>query len=222
VSLDDESVRLAIYQAFAASGRAPALRDLAACMGAAEQDVRTVLARLATARHVVLDETGGIVLAHPFSSIPMGFSVMGRATLWWGGCAWDSFALPHLLRDEPEVLVATTCPACDAALAWNVSRNAAPTGNAIAHFLVPVVRMWDDIIHTCRNQRLFCSIDCVERWLSRTSSARGDVLDLATLWRLAQNWYDGRLDRGYRRREPREAKDYFRGVGLSGDFWGLG
>ena len=30
---------------------------------------------------------------------------MGRETLWWGRCAWDAFALPHLLPDEPGVLV---------------------------------------------------------------------------------------------------------------------
>lgn len=36
-------------------------------------------------------------MAHPFTAVPLGFSVMGQDTLWWGGCAWDSFAIPHLL-----------------------------------------------------------------------------------------------------------------------------
>ena len=42
-----------------------------------------------------------------------------------------------------------------------------------------------------------------------------------TLWRLAQGWYAGRLDRGYTRREPAEAAAYFAEVGLKGPFWGL-
>ncbi len=46
-------------------------------------------------------------------------------------------------------------------------------------------------------------------------------MDLATLWRFAAHWYDGRLEAGYRRREPGEAADYFRSVGLHGAFWGL-
>jgi hypothetical protein len=46
-------------------------------------------------------------------------------------------------------------------------------------------------------------------------------MDLPTLWRLAAGWYAGRLERGYVRREPSAAADYLRGVGLSGDFWGL-
>ena len=65
------------------------------------------------------------------------------------------------------------------------------------------------------------SAGCVDDWLRATGSARGYVMDLATLWRLAAHWYDGRLERGYVRRDPVEAKEYLRGVGLSGPFWGL-
>jgi len=46
-------------------------------------------------------------------------------------------------------------------------------------------------------------------------------MDLATLWRLARGWYEGRLDRDYQRREPSQAREYFRAAGLSGPFWGL-
>ena len=46
-------------------------------------------------------------------------------------------------------------------------------------------------------------------------------MDLSTLWRFASDWYTGRLDRGYTRREPAQAADYMRGVGISGAFWGL-
>ena len=160
-------------------------------------------------------------MAHPFSAVPLGFAVMGRHTLWWGGCAWDSFALPHLLTDEPDVLVATRCPGCDRALSWVVGRTAPPPGDEGAHFLVPVAHMWDDVVHTCNNQRLFCSPACVDDWLTRTSNTRGYVMDLATLWRLAEHWYDGRLERGYVRREPAAAADYLRSVGLVGEFWGV-
>ena len=46
-------------------------------------------------------------------------------------------------------------------------------------------------------------------------------MDLATLWRLARGSYAGRLDRGYRRRDPEQAGEYFASVGLRGPFWGL-
>jgi hypothetical protein len=160
-------------------------------------------------------------MAHPFSSVPLGFSVMGRRTLWWGGCAWDSFAIPQLIPDDPEVLVATQCPGCGKPLAWVVNREAPPVGDEVAHFLVPMARCWDEVVHACRNQRLFCAVGCVERWLATTGHEPGYVMDLATLWRLASRWYEGRLEAGYERREPSLAREYFREVGLAGPFWGL-
>lgn len=138
-----------------------------------------------------------------------------------GGCAWDSFALPHLLPDQGEVLVATRCPACSRPHAWNVGTERPPDGGQVAHFLVPVQRMWNDVVHTCRHQRIFCSEDCVENWIQSTRSKRGYVMDLSTLWQFAAHWYEDRMDRCYVRREPAEAAAYLRSVGLSGPFWGL-
>ena len=83
-----------------------------------------------------------------------------------------------------------------------------------------MARVWDDVIHACEHQRIFCSEACVEDWLAAEQLPGGDVFDLPTLWRLASEWYAGRLERGYRRREPAAAAEYFRGAGLSGEFWG--
>jgi Alkylmercury lyase len=221
MAIDDEDVRLAVYRNLATTGTCPDPGALAESLDTGESDVRNSLRRLAVARHLVLDDDGRVVLAHPFATIPLGFSVMGSSTLWWGGCAWDAFAIPHLVASESDVLVATRCPACDTAHAWVVNRDAPPGGTQVAHFLMPVARMWDDVVHTCAHQRLFCSEACVGAWLARTSNEAGYVMDLATLWRLARGWYEGRLDPGYRRREPGEAATYFRGVGLNGAFWGL-
>ncbi|HKE73455.1 MAG TPA: organomercurial lyase [Acidimicrobiales bacterium] len=221
VPADDEDVRLAVYRGFAATGRAPAVAEVAERVGASPDEVRAALRRLHEARHVVLGAGGDIVMAHPFSAVPLGFSVMGARTLWWGGCAWDSFALPHLVPGEPEVLVATRCPACGAPHALVVGREAPPAGGQVAHFPVPAGHMWDDVVATCGSQQLFCDEGCVRAWLDREGRARGDVLDLATLWRLARGWYAGRLERGYTRRDPVTAAAYFREVGLRGAFWGL-
>jgi hypothetical protein len=215
----DEDVRVALYRGFAQTGGCPDAADLAAATGV--DDVAGALTRLAAARHLSLDAGGDVVMAHPFTTRNLGFSVMGRSTLWWGGCAWDSFALPHLLPDEPEVLVATRCPGCGSPHALVVRRDAPPEGDQVAHFLVPMAHVWDDVEHTCRHQRLFCGDGCIDDWLADTGQARGYVMDLATLWRLAEHWYEGRLDHGYVRREPSEATAYFRDVGLDGPFWGL-
>ena len=216
-----EALRLTIYHSFADDGRAPGPDALALQLGAPPSVIGAGLQELARQRHVVLDPQGRIVMAHPFAAIPLGFAVMGTTTLWWGGCAWDSFALPHLLPANAPVLVATRCPACSHPLAWNVGTDTPPPGDQVAHFLVPAAHIWDDVVHTCTHQRLFCSTTCVDAWLAVTGNPRGYVMDLATLWRLAQGWYAGRLDRGYVRRDPAQATDYFRRVGLAGPFWGL-
>lgn len=219
--VDLEDLRVAVYRSFAATARPPEIATLAERFGTGETAVVGGLVELARARHLVLDSDDRIVMAHPFAAIPLGFSVMGTSTLWWGGCAWDSFALPHLLPEQSPLLVATSCPACGQAHAWNVGVDAPPAGQQVAHFLVPVAHMWDDIVHTCRHQSVFCSSKCVDDWLERSGHERGHLMDLATLWRLSMHWYSGRLDHGYTRREPSESSAYLRQVGLSGDFWGL-
>ncbi len=216
-----EQLRLAVYNAFADNGAASSNTDLATKLNCDISEVELGLTQLAEQRHLVIDDQFRILMAHPFSSVPLGFSVMGRSALWWGGCAWDSFALPHLLENESEVLVATSCPNCKKPLAWNVNTTVAPTGEEVAHFLIPTSNMWDDVVHTCGNQRIFCNEHCVDQWLDKTGNSRGYVMNLEILWKLAAKWYEGRLQEGYRRREPAEAKEYFRSVGLSGPFWGL-
>lgn len=215
-----ERVRLAVYDGFRRTGRPPAYEPLAAAAGVELDAVPEALAALDRSRDLVLRD-GRIVMAHPFTAVPLGFSVMGDRVLWWGGCAWDSFAIPHLVPEERTVLVATTCPGCGAALAWLVDDRRPPDGAEVAHFLTPVAHIWDDVVHSCGHQRLFCCTDCVDQWLARTGRERGYVMDLSTLWALARDWYRGRLEPGYRRREPSEAAEYFRSVGLHGPFWGL-
>jgi hypothetical protein len=216
-----ERVRRAIYDTFARHGHPPNGTQIRDLTGADEARVTEAVVGLAAQRHLALNQSGNVVMAHPFTTLNLGFSVMGERTLWWGGCAWDSFAIPHLVRDEPSVLVATTCPACRRALAWTVTHSAPPEGSEVAHFLVPMDKAWNDVVFTCSNQRLFCSEGCVQAWLARTGQERGYVMDLATLWHLASGWYAGRLDSPYQRRDPQSAAGYFRSVGLHGAFWGL-
>jgi alkylmercury lyase-like protein len=215
-----ERVRITIYRGLAETGSLPAYDAVADRLGASRADVDAALGELEAAHHIVVRD-GQIVLAHPFATRSFRFSVMGPSTLWWGGCCWDAFAIPHLVDDSPEVLVATTCPACGTPHAWVVSREEPPAGDQVAHFLTPAARVWDDVVHACSNQQIFCSEDCVTAWLERTGHERGYVMSLATLWRLAAHWYEGRLDSPYERREPVAAAEYFRSAGLHGPFWGL-
>ena len=119
-------------------------------------------------------------MAHPFTTVNLGFSVMGETTLWWGGCAWDSFRMPNLVKDEPSVLVATTCPRLPGSR-WHGRSGAADLQKVpeVAHFLVPMDKAWNNVVYTCSNQRLFCSEHCVQAWLAGAAKPQGYVMDLA-------------------------------------------
>ena len=214
-----KDARFRIYDSFAKNGVAPTLEELAEHTSLGISEIQVILKDLASSRHIVIDEHYRILMAHPFSSIPLGFSVMGSNTLWWGGCAWDSFALPNLLSTE--VVIATTCQNCSKAHSWRVVPDTPPQGQQIAHFLIPTNKMWDDVVYTCGNQRFFCNESCLNLWLEATRNDYGYSMDLQTLWKLSQSWYEGRLNYQYERREPSAALDYFKGVGLTGEFWGI-
>jgi hypothetical protein len=149
--VDTEDLRVAVYDMFR-RGHIPRVATLAEQLSLATDEVTEGLATLAAERHLALGADGEITMAHPFTTVPLGFSVMGNDTLWWGGCAWDSFALPHLLPEQGPMLVASTCPACSTAHAWRVDDQEPPLGEQVAHFLVPARHMWDDVLHTCGNQ----------------------------------------------------------------------
>ncbi|MFF2372157.1 organomercurial lyase [Agromyces sp. NPDC058110] len=221
LSTDAERVRLEVYRTLARDGVLPGNDVLAGRLALAPATFRAALEEVAAARHVILKDGDRIEMAHPFATRSFRFSVMSDETLWWGGCAWDSFAIPNLVPGASPSLVATTCPACETPHAWVVTDAAPPPGSQVAHFLTPMHEIWPDAAHACDHQQIFCSEACVDAWLERTGEPRGYVMSLATLWRLAAKWYEGRLDSPYSRREPAEASDYFRSVGLSGPFWGL-
>ena len=195
-----ERTRLALCTSLARTGLAPSNEELAAAVDATADELAAAMVELADAHHVVMDG-GEVVLAHPFATRSFGFSVMGPDTLWWGGCAWDAFAIPNLVPDAQSVLIATTCPACATPHAWTVTNQGPPAGDQVAHFLVPTARIWPDAAHACAHQRIFCSEPCVDAWLERTGNDRGYLLTLTTLWHLAAHWYDGRLDSPYERRQ---------------------
>ncbi|MCU1367512.1 MAG: Membrane protein [Ilumatobacteraceae bacterium] len=215
-----EEVRLAVYRSLAETGRLPSADHLDEVAGSHARAAASIV-QLAQQRAWALGANGEIELAHPFGTRSFGYSVMSTRTLWWGGCCWDAFAIPHLVPECGPVVIAGLCPSCSRALSWRVDTTGPPTGSERAHFLVPTSRMWDDVIHTCSNQLLFCDDSCIDKWLEATGNHEGYRMDLPTLWRFAANWYSGRLDRGYRRREPAEALSYFQDVGLRGSFWGL-
>jgi len=221
VPTDLNHVRMYVYRQLSERAVAATPAGIAAEFGITPAAARDALRALHDAHLVVLDPGGEqIVMAHPWAAVPLGFVVASSTQKWWGGCAWDSFAIPMLAGES--CLIATHCRGCGEPIALDAGPGewSGPTNSQIvAHLPVPVLRMWDDVVATCDSQRLFCHEGHLADWLARTGTGRGAVLDLDQLWRLATGWYAGRLTAGYRRRTPAEAAEFFASISLTGEFW---
>lgn len=212
-------VRVYVYRTFAGKATVNA-SDVALQFNITEDEALHSLRQLHDRHLIVLDtDRINIVMAHPWATKNLGFVVASSQQKWWGGCAWDSFAIPSLINET--CLVSTHCPACGQAMAIDVNPDRPPdnTSDWVAHFLVPVTEMWNDVVYSCSNQLLFCDRSHVELWLQKSGNAFGTVLDLPTLWTLATEWYKGRLTPEYRRRTADEAAEFFDSIGLKGKFW---
>ena len=76
-----KEIRLYIYKQFGELGTAPGVSQISKRFEISEDQTKVELQKLAEARHIAINDKFEIVMAHPFSSIPLGFSVMGANTL---------------------------------------------------------------------------------------------------------------------------------------------
>jgi len=140
------AVRLAIYQAIAAAGGAPAPADVARAHGCDTGLVEDAYRALADG-HVIVLEPGTVDVrwAPPFSLVPTPFRVRAGRSSWYAPCAWDAFGIPAALDCDVRI---------DAACAWSGDpipcgvEHGRAYGDGVVHLLVPARHFWDDIAHT--------------------------------------------------------------------------
>lgn len=142
----DQKVRGFVYSHFIDLQRPPAISEIAAHLGLSRDRISESLSRLHSGHVLVLESSGEIRMAMPFSAVPTGFRVKANQRSWWANCAWDALGVPVLLKADADIEAA--CPDCSEPIAVQV-RGSIVTGNAeIIHLEVPAAHFWDDIIHT--------------------------------------------------------------------------
>jgi len=101
--------------------------------------------KLAAAGALVLDGDGAIVIANPFSGIETDFVVESGGRSWCANCAWDGLGvLAALGRDGS---LRTSCADCGDVVVVRVEGGCV-RGEAVAHFLLPAGRWYDDLAYT--------------------------------------------------------------------------
>ena len=142
----DTRVRLDIYRTFVDRGSPPSAAETAEALNIATTEAEDCYRRLAEG-HVIVLEPGStdVWMANPLSARPTDFEVTtsdGRR--FFGNCTWDAPGILAMLGADGRV--DTSCPDGDEPLELVVeSDSMRGPADAVAHFVVPAKRWWEDI-----------------------------------------------------------------------------
>ena len=132
-----------LYRRIRDRGTVPVREELRAQLGAGDTEVDGALRFLADAHVLALDESGEVLMAHPFSAVPTPYRVETVAGSYWANCAWDAIAIPILLDTDGRT--PTICPGSGERFELTVTGGHLRPADAVVRFAVPVRNFWDDI-----------------------------------------------------------------------------
>lgn len=140
---EDSSLRVLIYDEIVRTAEAPTVATLARLVSAPLDDIRASLRRMHEGHMLVLQPTGEILMANPFSAVPTPFITEVEGRRWFGNCIWDGLGIIATLHNDGHVL--TSCATSGERMELTV-RGGVLTGEGVVHFALPVRRWWDDIV----------------------------------------------------------------------------
>lgn len=139
----DVELRNATYRRFVELGRAPTAAEIAEALEWREAEVRAGWRRLHDAHALVLDGSGEIRMANPFSGVPTPFSVEAAGKHWYANCAWDAFGIGAALGVDSDI--ETKCADCGEPIKLAVRDGRPDDSDLVFHVLVPAHAWWQDI-----------------------------------------------------------------------------
>ena len=141
--LDDSALRLDIYDEIVRTGEVPSVAALTQNFKVSAEDVRASLHRMHEAHALVLQPSGEVLMANPFSAVPTPFVTETDKGRWFGNCIWDALGILGTLASDGQVR--TSCGCCGDAMTLAVDAGGLQ-GGGIVHFALPARRWWDDIV----------------------------------------------------------------------------
>jgi hypothetical protein len=142
---NDLKVRSLVYDRFMRTGRAPSVAEMASELRADPGDVQNSLRKLAGLRHLVLQPSGEVLMANPFSAVPTAYVVQADERTYWGNCIWDALGIPNMLAADATIHAA--CPDCGEAMELIIRGGRLNPAEGVVHFAVPARKWWEDIVH---------------------------------------------------------------------------
>jgi hypothetical protein len=220
VASADQELRLYVYEQMIERGHPPGKHELARRFEVSADEMVERLRRLERARALLVASDGRIEAVPPFSALPTPHWVETDRGGFWGHTAWQALAVPVVVEADAQVFSRSGGRREPIEL---VIRNGKASANPepIVHVSVPAARWWDDVRYTCASILFFRDSEEIDEWCRRGGFARGAILSLSQCWRLAREWYAGRLEPQWRRLSAAEAQASLGNAGLTGDFWDL-
>ena len=214
------SLHHAIMEFFVEHGFAPEPTTLADQLGAGVGEVEAGLRALEDYHGVVLHPgTSRVWVMHPFSDAPTNFLIRRDDREWWAPCAWCALGAATLLGGDLEIV--TTLGAAGDQVTLGIGDGRLQDTRFFVHFLVPMSRVWDNVIYSCSTMLLFRSESDVDRWCQWRGMTRGDVQPIEVVWEMAKVWYGRHRDPDWRKWSIGEAGEIFARFGLGGETWRL-
>jgi DNA-binding transcriptional MocR family regulator len=141
-------IKLAIYDTFAKTAKAPTVFDIAKQLDLAHDEVQAAFDELHKQR-LLVPEPGDktrIRMAPPFSGVETSFRVTVDKKVYFAPCAWDSLGIPAALQKD--AVVHTSDGHTGEAITLVVRDGAPQVERCVMHIAVPAAQWWNDIIYT--------------------------------------------------------------------------
>lgn len=139
----DLAIRNATYRLFVELGRAPTADEVAAATGEGGTGITAAWRRLHDGHALVLDQSGAIRMANPFSAVVTSHRVETGGQMWFANCGWDAFGIGAALHVDSTIH--TTCPDCEEPIDLEVRDGRPIDVEPVWHVLVPARDWWSDI-----------------------------------------------------------------------------
>jgi hypothetical protein len=142
----DSRLRRHIYRHFIQKGRAPKVTEMAASLSTSRLEIKNSLERLARNHAIVLQETGELWRAAPFSAVSTAFPVLMGSRHWWANCIWDALGISAMLGKDAQI--DASCGCCNLEMIVRISEGRLTTKDGTIHFAVPARNWYDDVVFT--------------------------------------------------------------------------
>ena len=142
----DKQVRLQVYRHFLTTGHAPTRQEVAHALALPLPHIQSAYQRLSAGKALVLQKSGEVLMAEPFSAVPTAFVVESGTRMWWGNCIWDALGIAALLKEDARVV--TACGCCHEAMSLEIQAGTLLKIPGVVHFALPPRVWWDDVVFT--------------------------------------------------------------------------